>query len=72
MSGATTPALYGECTVTLMRLFDAPRNVVWRAWTDPKHLAQWFGPEGLHQLGARTRRACRRVFAHCDAQRRRQ
>lgn len=47
MSGATTPALYGERTVTLTRLFDAPRNLVWRAWTDPKHLAQWFGPEGF-------------------------
>lgn len=47
MSGATTPALYGERTVTFTRLFDAPRNLVWRAWTDPKHLAQWFGPEGF-------------------------
>lgn len=26
------------------RVFDAPRELVWRAWTDPKHLAQWWGP----------------------------
>ncbi len=41
------PAQFGERTVTLTRLFDAPRDLVWRAWTDPKHLAQWFGPRGF-------------------------
>jgi uncharacterized protein YndB with AHSA1/START domain len=38
---------YGEATVTLTRVFDAPRELVWRAWTDPKHMAQWFGPRGF-------------------------
>ena len=41
------PAHYGERTVTLTRVYDAPRELVWRAWTDPKHLAQWFGPRGF-------------------------
>ena len=41
------PAHYGERTVTLTRVFDAPRELVWRAWTEPKHLAQWFGPRGF-------------------------
>ena len=41
------PAPYGERTVTLTRVYDAPRELVWRAWTDPKHLAQWFGPRGF-------------------------
>jgi uncharacterized protein YndB with AHSA1/START domain len=40
-------APYGERTVTLTRVFAAPRALVWRAWTDPKHLAQWFGPRGF-------------------------
>ena len=40
-------APYGERTVTLTRVFDAPRELVWRAWTDPKHMAQWFGPNGF-------------------------
>jgi len=40
-------ALHGERTVTLTRVFDAPRELVWRAWTDPKHMAQWFGPHGF-------------------------
>lgn len=29
------------------RVFDAPRELVWQAWTDPKHLAQWWGPNGF-------------------------
>ena len=28
----------------LDREFDAPRDLVWRAWTDPQLLAQWYGP----------------------------
>jgi uncharacterized protein YndB with AHSA1/START domain len=32
--------------LVLTRIFDAPRALVWKAWTDPKHLAQWFGPHG--------------------------
>ena len=33
--------------LVLTRVFDAPRDLVFRAWTDPKHLAQWFGPNGF-------------------------
>src|SRR5262245_35543498 len=29
------------------RTFDAPRELVFEAWTDPKHLAQWWGPVGF-------------------------
>lgn len=28
----------------LDRTFDAPRDLVWRAWTDPEILHQWYGP----------------------------
>lgn len=28
------------------RIFDAPRDLVWRAWTDPAMVAKWFGPKG--------------------------
>ena len=27
--------------------FDAPRELVFAAWTDPKHLSQWWGPNGF-------------------------
>ena len=33
--------------LVLTREFDAPREVVFRAWTDPVRLAQWWGPHGF-------------------------
>ena len=30
----------------LTRTFNAPRNLVWKAWTSPEALAQWWGPKG--------------------------
>ncbi|WP_458207334.1 SRPBCC family protein [Haladaptatus sp. NG-SE-30] len=33
--------------LTVRRTFDAPRERVWRAFTDPDELAQWFVPEGM-------------------------
>jgi uncharacterized protein YndB with AHSA1/START domain len=32
---------------TLSRVFDAPRRLVWRAWTEPEQLAKWWGPRGM-------------------------
>jgi uncharacterized protein YndB with AHSA1/START domain len=32
--------------VTIRRVFDAPRELVWNAWTQPAQLAQWWGPPG--------------------------
>jgi uncharacterized protein YndB with AHSA1/START domain len=31
--------------VLITRIFDAPRELVFAAWTDPDQVAQWFGPE---------------------------
>ncbi|HEV2010006.1 MAG TPA: SRPBCC domain-containing protein [Candidatus Limnocylindria bacterium] len=36
-----------ERTLVTTRVFDAPRELVYRAWTDPKQLAKWFPPEGF-------------------------
>ena len=33
--------------VTLTRIFNAPRELVWKAWTDPAMLARWWGPHGF-------------------------
>jgi uncharacterized protein YndB with AHSA1/START domain len=33
--------------IVITRVFDAPRALVFQAWTDPKHLAQWWGPRGF-------------------------
>jgi uncharacterized protein YndB with AHSA1/START domain len=29
------------------RLLNAPRDLVFKAWTDPKHVAKWWGPDGF-------------------------
>jgi uncharacterized protein YndB with AHSA1/START domain len=31
-------------TYVLERVFDAPRDLVWRTWTDPELLPRWYGP----------------------------
>jgi uncharacterized protein YndB with AHSA1/START domain len=33
--------------ILITRVFGAPRELVFQAWTDPGHVAQWFGPEGF-------------------------
>ena len=30
----------------ITRTFDAPRDLVWKAFTDPEHMKQWWGPQG--------------------------
>ena len=32
--------------LTITRVIDAPREKVWKAWTDPEQLAKWWSPEG--------------------------
>jgi uncharacterized protein YndB with AHSA1/START domain len=34
-------------TLTLTRTFDAPRALVFRAWTEPEHLRRWCAPHGF-------------------------
>jgi len=33
--------------MVVTRVFDAPREVVWKAWTDPRYVMQWWGPKGF-------------------------
>ncbi len=33
--------------MVVTRVFDAPRELVWKAWTDPKYVMQWWGPKGF-------------------------
>lgn len=33
--------------LTLERTYDAPIDLVWKAWTDPKLVAEWWGPNGV-------------------------
>lgn len=36
-----------ECVFTITRVFDAPRALVFKAWTESERLAQWWGPKGF-------------------------
>jgi uncharacterized protein YndB with AHSA1/START domain len=33
--------------ITITREFDAPRELVWKAWTDPDLFARWWGPKNF-------------------------
>ena len=37
----------------LTRSFDAPRDLLWKVWTQPEHLSQWFSPKGFTVIAAK-------------------
>lgn len=43
-AGKTVTDTVGDRELRLTRLIGAPRQAVWRAWTDPALLKQWFAP----------------------------
>jgi len=40
----TEPA---DRVLKITRIFDAPRSLVFKAWTDSEHIARWWGPRGF-------------------------
>jgi uncharacterized protein YndB with AHSA1/START domain len=53
MSDATPVAADQEVLIT--RIFDAPREQVFKAWTDPDEVAAWYGPEQMQTPRERVR-----------------
>jgi len=45
-SNAVSPAP-AERVLVIERVFDAPRELVFKCWTEPEHLARWIGPRGF-------------------------
>jgi uncharacterized protein YndB with AHSA1/START domain len=41
----STPVAASDREVLITRIFEAPRERVFRAWTDPDEVAAWYGPE---------------------------
>lgn len=43
--------------IVISRIFDAPREMVWDAWTDPEKIVRWWGPGGfsltVHEMDVR-------------------
>jgi uncharacterized protein YndB with AHSA1/START domain len=48
---AATNAALGEFVIS--RVFDAPRELVWKTFTESEHLAHWWGPPGIPTRVAR-------------------
>ncbi|MBX2979072.1 MAG: SRPBCC family protein [Flavobacteriales bacterium] len=46
MDKKLTVTLEGDRSIILRRAFNAPRELVFDAWTKPEHLAQWYGMRG--------------------------
>lgn len=46
MSGTTTETSDAESVITLTRVYDAPRALVWEAITEPEHVSRWWGGPG--------------------------
>ena len=45
--GVTTFTTPSDREIVMTRVFDAPRRLVWEAWTNPAHVPHWMlGPEG--------------------------
>ena len=43
----STPTTPADQQVLITRVFDAPRERVFKAWTDPDEVAAWYGPEHM-------------------------
>lgn len=46
-SKGTTLTLPSDREIVITRIFDAPRDLVFKVWTQPEHLKRWFGPRSL-------------------------
>src|ERR1043165_4955176 len=44
---AASAATTSEREIAATRVFDAPRELVWRMWTDPRPVIHWWGPNGF-------------------------
>ena len=57
MTANSSPVAAPDRTMVLTRTLDAPRELVFEAWTDPIHIARWFGPNGftttVHEMDVR-------------------
>jgi len=56
-----------EHELVLTRLIDAPRENLYRCWTEPALLKQWFAARALYHPGGRGGFASRRREPHRDA-----
>src|ERR1700694_3641082 len=41
------PTTTSDQDIVITRVFDAPRELVWKAWTEPERLMRWWAPKGF-------------------------
>jgi len=46
-AGSSAAVITDDRVLVITRVFDAPRLLVFKAWTEPERLAQWLGPRGF-------------------------
>ncbi|HKV54276.1 MAG TPA: SRPBCC domain-containing protein [Candidatus Binataceae bacterium] len=48
MAGSSSAAVKSaDLELVITRIFDAPRNLVWKAWAEPDRMVRWMGPRGF-------------------------
>jgi len=48
MSGRSKAVSNPEAkTLSIIRLLNAPRELVWQVWASPDHIGKWWGPDGF-------------------------
>ena len=53
--------------ITITRILDAPRERVWKAWTEPEQAMRWWGPKGFASAGLPDRSASGRQVPQLHA-----
>ncbi len=51
--GASAAASTADREIYAKRVFDAPRELVWKVWTEPEHIGKWWGPIGFRTTTSR-------------------
>jgi uncharacterized protein YndB with AHSA1/START domain len=56
-AGDAEATLTSDREIVVTRVIDAPREMVFEAWTDPEQVVQWWGPFGftttIHEMEVR-------------------
>jgi len=56
MSTATvSPKVAAQHELHITRVFDAPRELVWKCFTEAERMKQWWGPKGFKVLASKIR-----------------
>lgn len=72
MRSSSATAEQHELVLEIDRVFEAPRELIWRLWRDPEHMVRWHGPKGYaltaceidFRIGGKWRRCMSRHPGH--------